>query len=110
MGVAVTDCVDDSGVALRTPHTACRYLGFMDEVTAFGIVDKDPYDPESAPFDDRNLALPIGFNFPSSCKVRVTWRYMASPGVTWRSWRFVALRGVTWRYMALHDVPWRDLA
>ena len=47
----------------------CKYLGFLDEVTQFGIVDKDPYDAESAPFDDRNLALPIGFNFPSSCKV-----------------------------------------
>jgi crotonobetainyl-CoA:carnitine CoA-transferase CaiB-like acyl-CoA transferase len=47
----------------------CNYLGFMSEVTAFGIVDKDPYDPASAPFDDRNLALPIGFNFPSSSKV-----------------------------------------
>ena len=47
----------------------CKYLGFSDEVAAFGIVDRDPYDPTSAPFDDRNLALPIGFNFPSSCKV-----------------------------------------
>ena len=47
----------------------CEYLGFSDEVAAFGIVDRDPYDPTSAPFDDRNLALPIGFNFPSSCKV-----------------------------------------
>ena len=37
-------------------------------MSAFGIVDRDPYDPASAPFDDRNLALPIGFNFPSSCK------------------------------------------
>jgi len=47
----------------------CAYLGFADDVSAFGIVDRDPYDPASAPFDDRNLALPIGFNFPSSCKV-----------------------------------------
>jgi len=46
----------------------CAYLGFADDVSAFGIVDRDPYDPASAPFDDRNLALPIGFNFPSSCK------------------------------------------
>ena len=47
----------------------CKYLGFADEVEKFGIVDKNPYDPTSMPFDDRNLALPIGFNFPSSCKV-----------------------------------------
>ena len=47
----------------------CKYLGFADEVAKFGIVDKDPYDANSAPYDDRNLALPIGFNFPSSAKV-----------------------------------------
>ena len=46
-----------------------KYLGFMPEIEQFGIVDKDPYDPSSVPFDDRNLALPIGFNFPSSSKV-----------------------------------------
>jgi len=36
---------------------------------AIQIVDMDPYDPDSMAFDDRNLALPIGFNFPSSQKV-----------------------------------------
>jgi len=46
----------------------CNYLGFMEDVKAIGIVDKDPYDPSSMPFDDRNLALPMGFNFPSSSK------------------------------------------
>ena len=53
----------------RLANGYCEYLGFMDEVRAFGIVDKDPYDPASATFDDRNLALPIGFNWPSSCRV-----------------------------------------
>ena len=53
----------------RLANGYCEYLGFSDEVRAFGIVDKDPYDPASVPFDDRNLALPIGFNWPSSCRV-----------------------------------------
>ena len=47
----------------RLANGYCEYLGFSDEVRAFGIVDKDPYDPASVPFDDRNLARPIGFNW-----------------------------------------------
>jgi hypothetical protein len=39
----------------------------MDRVEAFGIVDKDPYDVANAAFADRNLAIPMGFNWPSSC-------------------------------------------
>ena len=65
----------------------CKYLGFMDEVSAFGIVDKDPYDPMSAPYDDRNLALPIGFNFPSSCKVAELFeaKFLEKSAIEWEA-------------------------
>ena len=46
----------------------CKHLGFMGEVEAAGIVDKDPYDEESQPFAECNLALPMGFAFPLSSK------------------------------------------
>ncbi|CAE7241668.1 dddD [Symbiodinium sp. CCMP2592] len=46
----------------------CRHLGFVDAVEAAGIVDKDPYDPTNMPFDECNLALPMGLDFQKSSK------------------------------------------
>ena len=45
------------------------------------------YDPASAPFDDRNLALPIGFNFPSSCKVAELFeaKFLEKSAIEWEA-------------------------
>jgi crotonobetainyl-CoA:carnitine CoA-transferase CaiB-like acyl-CoA transferase len=65
----------------------CKYLGFLGEVEAFGIVDKDPYDPASMAFDDRNLALPMGFNWPSSSKCAELFeaKFLEKPAGVWEA-------------------------
>ena len=47
----------------------------------------DPYDPDSMAFDDRNLALPIGFNFPSSQKIAALFeaKFLEKTALEWEA-------------------------